>query len=156
LNAYMPKAANPAKNTSWKMIQKVAHTSPSKPSILSTYDKISRIYHVDLSRDREWRIELRQSRLFCGKICHQLRPLCRYQMSFRMVRMKRVNVLADHEENTEPTSIIIPGIMFIDLLHDADKKTIPSKRLAASKDLVRVCKRKANGRPTHDRQTRSQ
>jgi hypothetical protein len=34
LNAYMPRVANPAKNASWKMIQKVAHTSPSRPLIL--------------------------------------------------------------------------------------------------------------------------
>ena len=111
---------------------------------------------MHLSRDIEWRIASRQSRLFCGKICHQLRPLCKYKMSSRMVGMKRANVLADYEENTEPTSIIIPSIMFIYLLHDADKKTIPSKRLAASKDLVRICEKKATGRPTHDRQTRSQ
>lgn len=72
----MPKAANPAKNTSWKMIQKAAHTSRSRPSIIFfTFDKIGRIYHVDLSRDIEWKIELRPSRLFCGKTCRQLRPL---------------------------------------------------------------------------------
>lgn len=41
-----------------------------------------------LWQDIEWRIELRRNRLFCGKICHQLRPLWRYQILSRIVGIK--------------------------------------------------------------------
>lgn len=68
---------------------------------------------MHLCWDIEWKIELRQSRLFYGKIYHRLRPLWRYQILLRMVGMKRAKLLTDHEENTEQVSIIIRGIMFM-------------------------------------------
>jgi len=68
--------------------------------------------HVGRWQDTEGRIELHQSRLFCGKIYRQLHPLWK-PIFMEDGRMKWENGLTDHEEN----------------IHNTNEETIPSKGL---------------------------